>query len=304
MNLSVPEGFSVREATAADVEPAAAVLNAEEVDLRGHSDWGVDETTHIWRLANLEATWMVETTEGLTAAVVLAIDRGGEREAWVTVHPDFTGQGLATALLATTEQHARAAGLTKLKLGAFAENSGARTLFARHGFREARHYYGMRIDFDRPPSPPTWPPGIEVATFQPDDARAFHQALGESFEDEWGFHHPPFEEWKRERLDVPETDTSLWFVVRDGDEIAAVARCDPKREGGGWVGALGVRRAWRKRGIGLALLRHAFVEFHRRGESHVGLGVDTRNASGATRLYERAGMRVLNEDVVYEKDLT
>jgi len=77
MNLSVPEGFSVREATAADVEPAAAVLNAEEVDLRGHSDWGVDETTHIWRLANLEATWMVETTEGLTAAVVLAIDRGG-----------------------------------------------------------------------------------------------------------------------------------------------------------------------------------------------------------------------------------
>src|SRR5439155_1366872 len=90
MNLSVPEGFSVREATAADVEPAAAVLNAEEVDLRGHSDWRVDETTHIWRLASLEATGMVETTEGLTAAVVLAIDRGGEREACVPVQPDCT----------------------------------------------------------------------------------------------------------------------------------------------------------------------------------------------------------------------
>jgi mycothiol synthase len=46
------------------------------------------------------------------------------------------------------------------------------------------------------------------------------------------------------------------------------------------------------------------VEFHRRGESHVGLGVDVQNPSGATRLYERAGMRVINEDVVYEKDLT
>jgi mycothiol synthase len=301
---SLPDGFRLREATADDVEPAAVVLRAEEEDLRGHSDWGADETAHLWRLANLEASSMVETSDGTTTAVVVAIDRGGDREAWVTVHPDFTGQGLATALLTKTEEHARAAGMRKLKMGAFAENDGARRLFERHGFREARHYYGMRIDFEGPPGPPTWPPGIEVSTFRPEDARGFHQALGESFEDEWGFHQPPFEEWKRERLDAPETDTSLWFVVRDGEEIAAVARCDPKREGGGWIGALGVRKPWRRRGIGLALLQHAFVEFHRRGESHVGLGVDTQNPSGATHLYERAGMRVINEDVVYEKDLT
>src|SRR3989440_1885141 len=192
----------------------------------------------------------------------------------------------------------------RLKLGAFPEDQGARGLFDPHGLREARHYYGMRIDFDRPPSPPNWPAGIVVSTLRPEDARSFYDALGESFEDEWGFHQPPFEEWKRERLDAPDTDPSLWFVVREGGEIAAVARCDPKREGGGWVGALGVRKRWRKRGIGLALLQHAFVEFHRRGESHVGLGVDTQNPSGATRLYERAGMRVVNEDVVYEKDLT
>jgi mycothiol synthase len=304
MSSSLPEGFTRRRATADDVESAAAVLRAEEVDLRGRSDWGVEETAHLWRLANLEASSMVETAEGATAAVVVVLDRGGVREAWVTVHPDFTGQGLATALLTSTEQHARAAGMPRLKLGAFSENDGARTLFERHGYREARHYYGMRIDFEGPPSQPMWPSGIEVSTFRPEDARAFHQALGESFEDEWGFHQPPFEEWKRERLDAPETDTSLWFVAREGKEIAAIARCDPKREGGGWIGALGVRRPWRKRGIGLALLQHAFVEFHRRGESHVGLGVDTQNASGATRLYERAGMRVINEDVVYEKELT
>jgi hypothetical protein len=132
--------------------------------------------------------------------------------------------------------------MRKLKMGAFAENDGARRLFERHGFREARHYYGMRIDFEDPPDPPAWPAGIEISTFRPEDARGFHQALGESFEDEWGFHQPPFEEWKRERLDAPDTDTSLWFIARDGEEIAAVARCDPKREGGGWIGALGVRK--------------------------------------------------------------
>jgi mycothiol synthase len=301
---SLPEGFILREASVDDVEPAAALLRAEEEDLRGHSEWGVGETAHLWRLANLDATWMIESDEGATAAVTVVVDRGTTREAWVTVHPDFTERGVATALLSRTEEHARAVGMKKLKVGAFAENEGARSLFERHGFREARHYYGMRIDLDRPPTPPTWPQGIEVSAFRPEDARAFHQTLGESFEDEWGFHQPPFEEWKRERLDAPETDTSLWFVVREGEEIVAVARCDPNREGGGWVGALGVLKPWRKRGIGLALLQHAFVEFHRRGESHVGLGVDTQNPSGATRLYERAGMRVINEDVVYEKDLT
>jgi hypothetical protein len=36
----------------------------------------------------------------------------------------------------------------------------------------------------------------------------------------------------------------------------------------------------------------------------VGLGVDAENPTGATRLYESVGMRVLKEDVVFEKELT
>lgn len=284
-NSSLPEGFILREATLEDVESAAAVLRAEEEDFRGRSDWGVEETAHIWRLANLGASALVEaSSDGTTAAVVFAMDRGGNRDAWVTVHPAFTGQGLAAALLPQVEERARSAGMQKLKMGAFVENDEARRLFEQHGFREARHYYGMRIDFEGPPSPPSWPAGIEVSIFQPQDARAFHEALGESFEDEWGFRQPPFEEWKRERLEAPETDTSLWFVVRRARRSSR---------------SLDVIRSARG-----ALLQHTFAEFHRRGESHVGLGVDTQNPSSATRLYERAGMRVINEDVVYEKELT
>jgi mycothiol synthase len=300
----LPEGFAVRAATADDVEAVARVLRAEELDLRGYSDWGVEETRQLWRHVNLEVSRVAETADGVAAAVAVVVDRGNDRQAWVVVHPDFTEQGLGSALVARMEEDARAAGVKKLKPGALAENHSARELLERHGFREARHYYGMRIDFDRPPGVPAWPAGIAVSTFQPADARGFHEALGESFEEEWGFHQPPFEEWKRDRLEAPETDTSLWFVVRDGTEIAAVARCDPRREGGGWIGALGVRKPWRRRGIGLALLQHVFLEFHRRGEAHVGLGVDTQNPTGATRLYERAGMRVVNEDVVFEKELS
>jgi ribosomal protein S18 acetylase RimI-like enzyme len=69
----------------------------------------------------------------------------------------------------------------------------------------------------------------------------------------------------------------------------------------GWVEVLGVGRPWRGRGLGLALLRHAFVEFAARGATRVGLGVDAENTTGAVRLYERAGMQPVRRQDVYEK---
>jgi ribosomal protein S18 acetylase RimI-like enzyme len=82
-----------------------------------------------------------------------------------------------------------------------------------------------------------------------------------------------------------------------------VARCDAYRYGGGWVAGLGVRKPWRKRGLGLALLQRTFRLFHERGERSVGLGVDSENPTGATRLYERAGMHVESESVTFERSL-
>jgi ribosomal protein S18 acetylase RimI-like enzyme len=70
-----------------------------------------------------------------------------------------------------------------------------------------------------------------------------------------------------------------------------------------WVNTLGVRRAWRNRGLGQALLLHSFGEFYRRGKRKAGLGVDATNLTGATRLYEKVGMRVYREFIQYEKVL-
>ena len=71
----------------------------------------------------------------------------------------------------------------------------------------------------------------------------------------------------------------------------------------GWIGAIGVREPWRKRGLGLALLHHAFADWFRRGVTTVALGVDAENPTGATRLYERAGMHVAYEAIVFQKAL-
>ena len=66
-------------------------------------------------------------------------------------------------------------------------------------------------------------------------------------------------------------------------------------------GAAGGAAKWRKRGLGLALLLHTFNEFYQRGDRTVGLGVDAQSLTGATRLYEKAGMHVTRQYDTYEK---
>jgi ribosomal protein S18 acetylase RimI-like enzyme len=79
---------------------------------------------------------------------------------------------------------------------------------------------------------------------------------------------------------------------------------DWKRHGeAGWIASLAVRKPWRRRGLGEALLLRSLGQFYERGERVVQLGVDAENPSGATRLYERVGMRVSLEAAIYAKDL-
>ena len=145
-------------------------------------------------------------------------------------------------------------------------------------------------------------PSVAVTTFEEEDAPAFHAALEEAFAEHWEHDPESFDDWWTRQRRRTNYDPSLWFVVRDGDELAAVARNEVRRLGG-YVGSLGVRGPWRGRGYGRALLLHSFREFRRRGMTRALLGVDAANATGATRLYASVGMHVEQENVVWEKVL-
>src|SRR5438309_385465 len=297
MSSSRSDTFTFRRPREDDLEVAARILAAEERQVRGESAWSVEETRDWWRWSLLDESWMVEAN-GDAVAFGALMERGTAAAYWGSVDPSYAGRGLSTELINRSEQRARELGYEKLTVGMFAGNDAARQLFERLGFREVRRFYRMQIELDTPPASAEWPDGITISAFRAEDARAFYDALDEAFADEWGYAPVGFEDWKRRRLEAPETDVSLWFIARDGSEIAGVLRGDPTHHGGGWIGALGVRKAWRRRGIASALLWHAFAEYHRRGEPHVGLGVDAQNPTGATRLYEHAGMRVVTEHIV------
>jgi ribosomal protein S18 acetylase RimI-like enzyme len=160
----------------------------------------------------------------------------------------------------------------------------------------------MIADFgEQEPAPPEPIAGVEIQQFDPADAQAVHDAVDEAFAHEWGFTPMPHDEWVSKRMG--RSDPTLWRVAHEDGSVVGATVLDWKRFGVGWVGAIAVRPAWRRRGIGYALLQESFREFHRRGERRVGLGVDTENPTGATRLYERAGMRTLFQATIFEKEL-
>jgi ribosomal protein S18 acetylase RimI-like enzyme len=161
----------------------------------------------------------------------------------------------------------------------------------------------MEIVLDGPPAEPKLPEGIELRPFiKGEHDVAVWQAQNEAWRDHWGSHDVTLEEWKRSRFDDPEFDPTLWQIAWNGDEVAGFS-LNRYRMGNGWIRTLGVRRAWRKRGLGQAILLQSFAEFYRRGTKTIGLGVDAENPTGATRLYQRVGMYAASEYVTYEKEL-
>ena len=145
-----------------------------------------------------------------------------------------------------------------------------------------------------------------MRTFRSGDERVFYELQQETFEDSWEHVAVPFDKWAHWLLQPPMFVPDLWFLALAHGEPAGFAICHPHRENGdlGWVGILGVRRPWRRRGLGRALLLHSSSEFRRRGLRRAGLGVDAESLTGAHRLYEAAGMHVAARFDIYEKDLT
>jgi len=226
------------------------------------------------------------------------------------VHPGFKGRGIGTTLMRMIEQRARAEMAlaepdVRVSLHSTTDQRDAvgLDLHKNEGYQPFRYHWRMEIVLESPPSEPKFPTGIEVRPFlKGEHDVALWQAQNEAWRDHPGSHDVTFEEWKRSRFDDPEFDSTLWQIAWDGEEVAGFS-LNRYRMGIGWIRTLGVRRPWRKRGLGKALLLQSFNEFYGRGTKTIGLGVDAQNPTGATRLYKKVGMYAASEFVTYEKEL-
>lgn len=308
--------FCLRPAILTDAEAVAALsLAVCTADGDPSVALSVEDLRQYWREPGFHIetdTWVAETADGK----IVGYEELYNRHAFASfegdgyVHPDYVGQGIGTAMLHAME--ARARQLMKqaqpgrrvtIRNIMSVSDARARQLHENEGYFPVRFAWRMEIKLESAPILQPLPEGVELRRFAADEhAYSVFAAVDEAFRDHWGHTPMQYEKWRCHTLEREGFDPSLWYVAWDGDEVAGVSLCR-YRGALGWVGTLGVRRRWRKRGLGLALLTHSFGEFFRRGTSTIGLGVDAENQTGATRLYQRAGMRVASEFVHYCKEL-
>jgi mycothiol synthase len=316
--MPLPPGFTLRPARDEDAEPVVAFTNDEAEALVGFRPDSADFRLSWWTAPSVvreNDIAVVEAPDGtLCACLNLGADPPyAEIESLNTVALPYHGRGLGAALLAESER--RAARFVQLAdprarvvmhQDTLAGELRAGALLAANGYREVRRFELMRIDFGRELEPPTWPPGIEVRTLREEDAGKLYEANCEAFADHWGEGTPTEEDFRHYVYGSPRFDPLLWFIPWSGDEIAGYcgtnleAEEDPLR---GYVAELGVRPAYRRQGLGEALLRHAFRELRARGKRGCDLHVDAESLTGATRLYERVGMTPYPRFATWEKEL-
>ena len=96
----------------------------------------------------------------------------------------------------------------------------------------------------------------------------------------------------------------MWFLVERDGELVACALHWRAHEGRGWVKDIVVRESERGRGLGKALLNHAFRSVRgARVPIASGLKVDSTNPTGAPQLYERLGFVTDQRYAIWTKRL-
>ncbi len=313
MDRFFSSGFTMRPAV---MEDAAALANLIALrdrldyppDLDYQPEYTVEDLQAEWQSLDLAAASRVVLAPDGQLAGYLGVTTGfvdvARTQQYVGihsfsgVHPAFVGQGIGTALLRFAQtwvwqQHPT--GSLRLIAWINPRNERARRLVTREGFLADHHsVVEMKVKLSQEPAPAQWPAGISVRAFQPgQDDTLVKATIEEAFD-------RPFTHWDQVYTNRADFDPTFWHLAWDGEQLAGVLIGVPN-PALGWIDQLGVRPAWRRRGIGQALLQHAIRDFYQRGLRTVALSVSLNNQHGALRLYECAGMQIGSQIDRYSK---
>lgn len=301
-----PAGYVAAPPRLAEVAEAAALVAAYELAHEGVANTSTETLEDDWAGADLEANAVLVRGPGGEAVALLDTlpSRAELLLTYAFVAPDAQDAGELSAYLAGAAEaralHLSGGGpVTVRNYLPIADARLAASLAAR-GYANVRTIYRMETELAAPP-PPEWPAGVSVRDYagSPDEPAAY-----EAFElgsvGMWNRPGNTFEQWS---AIVGRLRGEMRLALADGEIVGMSITRAPRTSAAGLVQSLRVVPAWRRRGLGAALLADAFEACHALGKRRVGLTVDADSTTGAPELYLRAGMRVTQRYLVFEKEL-
>lgn len=322
--------FVLRPYQRSDAEAVVEVVNAAAHPL-GMRRAAVDRTGHVRLIRYVpvdskKVIVMNPHDEVVGYAYLADKDQHILYEVGGAVHPSYQQQGIGTNLLGWAESQALSmsasapAGVkTVLQTNLYEAERDAIQLFTEHGYARIRAWLHFAIEFEAPPGVPPLPDGLHLRAMdleQDDDLVA--SAMEEAFADHWGtilISDPEAEanEAREAAVDVPEDESfsnapGFCFVVVDEstNKAAGGILCNAKlveRDDTGRVGSLFVRPAYRRQGVGRALMGMAFRTFWQHGIRRVILDTDVDSFTKAPAFYTSLGMRQYRHEFLYEKEV-
>ncbi len=296
MDRDVLRGLETGPARESDLDDVVRVLEAADGALGLPPEPIREELTWLWHLptSDLERDTRILRDGDAVIAYGEAIwkhpDEGGPLDLSVRVHPDYRGAGIGSWLLSWGERLASERGADGVRAFAADRDASAQDLLRSRGYVHVRSGFTMRKDLEADVDPAAPPAEVTIRRYENADERVLYEVDQASFAENWGFRPKSLESFNEE-LHGEDWDPSLVFLAEaSGTTVGYVVSFH--LEMCGYVDSLGVLKEWRGRGIGKALLRHAFAELAGRGSPEVRLGVDTQNVHGAVALYEGVGMSV------------
>ena len=135
-----------------------------------------------------------------------------------------------------------------------------------------------------------------------EDMRIWNDLRLDAFSKHFGFVPRPFESFVEIMRRDPLMAKAIVLVLFENQVPAGYLWVNDEgaHESVGYIANLGVAHAFQGRGYGEWLLAKALAIFADRGFEFAELGVDTGNQSGALRLYEKMGFKLVTSWIQYE----
>ncbi|MEO3775373.1 GNAT family N-acetyltransferase [Micromonospora sp. B11E3] len=313
--MTLPAGWTARRPTLDDVPAILAVVHAADTFAIGHPDFDAEDVRAALTAPFLDPardSWLVTDPDGVAVAWAILNNPTGIGREFVDVLVDpERGADLRAPLLARqldrVAERAAERGLAALtvRCGVCAPETRWAAELAEAGFIRVKRYVRMSRSLADLTAEPAPPPGVSVRPLRAGDEadlRLFHRIYDTAFRDTPDYEPLDFEAW-RELIPSSGKVWDEWFVAEvDGEPAGALQSSDQALEQDmGWVRTLSVLPAYRRRGVGAALLRRAFATYAAKGRAAAGLGVDLANPTVPVNLYRSVGLRELHWIDVYER---